>query len=285
MHLALRSLAVACCGALGAAALAAQPPLHSGDSLEPALLESQGIYMFDGLLATALMYGVQNMGQVSDAGLNLLGPHVDWNTGARPFRSAAKRALLDARQACKTLHETFAQRDCQKALAQGFSDYGRNASQAPFIRVAYKGVLHWNENSESLDMVNANPQAFGRSEGCMPNAICASAGVYNAQGSHNVLCLHLPPQYSDHIQAGPLPEPLARTLSGQYGNIMALGASMVFEVTKPVRALSQYRQCTNPWFKGDRLWAEGWITPRAMLFGDAQNAGFVATQLRFLPRP
>jgi hypothetical protein len=81
------------------------------------------------------------------------------------------------------------------------------------------------------------------------------------------------------IQAGPLPEAQARVLSTQYGDIRRLKTSMIAELTRSVKALDEPQQCT---LSGNKLSAEGWITPRALAFGDTGHASFVATSLKYI---
>lgn len=273
----------ALCGTvcISASCLAAQPDLASGDLLEPDQLEAKGIYMFDGLLAVAQLYGLQDMSQNSGAAENLLNLEVDWVAGAEPFRSKRKKELKAKRDVCSKKRETFARSDCAKEVFTDFVTYGKKAIGAKFLRIDYRGRVKWDGASEALISENAHGEAYGQIVTCMSNAICTPVGSFAPRNFSYVVCLHLPDNFSYNIQAGRLPEAQARALSTQYGDIRRLTTSLIAELTRPMKAHEEPQQCP---LTGNKVWAEGWITPRVITFGDTGHASFVATSLKYLPR-
>ncbi len=274
--------ALLCSFFVSAACLAAQPDLASGDSLDPDQLEAKGIYMFDGVLAAAVLYGLEDMSHEAGSAENLLNLEVDWIAGAKPFRSTAKRSLLAKRGECGTKRETFARSDCAKEVMGDFERYGRLASSAKFLRIDFKSSrVSWDGPNEALIAGNGREETFGADGTCMANAICTPVGAFAPRNFKFVVCLHLPANFTNTIQAGHLPEAQARALSTRYGDIGHLSTSIIAELTHPVKALAQPQQCP---LTGNKVWAEGTIAPRAMTFGDSGNASFVATSLKYLPR-
>jgi hypothetical protein len=282
----LHTIILIFCCTIGNIAFAAQPDIANGDVLNPDVLESKGIYMYDGFLATALVFGAMGIDKIKsneDAGRNLMGEHFSLNGGAEIYKSSPKLDLDKKRVICAKKAETFARLDCIKNLVTDFTNYGDAAFKAKFLRVHYQGLIDWDSKSETLLMRNSQKRTFGNFSVCMKNAICTTIGAADRPLVFNMICMHLPPNYTDHIQAGRIPEALARQVSAKHGNIMNLKSSMIFEVVKPLKVFPQYKQCNEPGFEQQRLWAEGWIAPKAMLFGDPANASFVATEIKFLP--
>ncbi|MFG5777369.1 hypothetical protein ACFIQF_09850 [Comamonas sp. J-3] len=269
--------------AIALSSMAAEPTINLGP-IDNDKLESDGIYLLDDVFAISVAFALGGYDKYPDAIAGLVNREQLglYSNPAGVYRSKPKNAILQAKEKCNQVMETFARKDCSTQLAKQVVEYGNTAAaKAKFLRVHLDDFTEWDANINKISVANVHYRTYNRDPNCLPQALCVAVAEYNAMIDHNyMVCYKMQTGYQNNLFVN-ASEAEARALSQAAGTIGMVKKSMVFEVVSPLKILPTPQACDQKESRNNKLVGIGIIEPRAIIMGGFKNANLVSKQLEW----